>query len=149
MPDDYYNINQLYFYIINYGEPSQLKLETELLINFFSKILKMFKIARLSQAIDIGRHRQTAQGPEVGLLNKSSCGCDQIYIGDSYESGHTVVLLKLDLDVQQTCPIHILLQKSIKTHMQFKYSKSVPTHIHILLPKSIPTHMYIIKFKEF
>jgi hypothetical protein len=34
----------------------------------------------------------------------------------------------------------------------FKYDllyKSFPTYIHILLPKSIPTHMYNIKFKAF
>jgi hypothetical protein len=47
---------------------------------------------------------------EVGLLNKSSCLAadlgvtkfDQIHNSCSYELGHTVVLLKSDLNAQQT-----------------------------------------------
>jgi|CryBogDrversion2_9_1035297.scaffolds.fasta_scaffold118911_1 hypothetical protein len=45
---------------------------------------------------------------EAGLLNKRlfvlffCLSCDQIRSGDIYESGHFVVLLKTDFDVQQT-----------------------------------------------
>jgi hypothetical protein len=45
---------------------------------------------------------------ETGLSNKRlfvlffCLSCDQIRSGDIHESGHFVVLLKTDLDVQQT-----------------------------------------------
>ncbi len=63
---------------------------------------------------------------EQKLMLSSSPRCDQIYKNDRYDLGHTVVLLKTDLDVQQT-------------HLRLLQGKVLHSERQLVLPTNIRT----------